>query len=121
MEVYFGTVESAVALVYHIFQSQIIQSAAQTFRCDLPILIAAHAVLRTCRELDMILKTKQSVNLIYQVRYSLYLLANLLGRHEDVRVILSEAANAHKPVKLTGFFMTMYQTQLAHAQRQVSV
>ena len=36
-------------------------------------------------------------------------------------IILGEAAHTHQTVELTGFLMTVYQTKLSHAERQISV
>ena len=36
-------------------------------------------------------------------------------------IVLSEAANPHQAVKLAGLLMTVYDSQLAHPQRQIPV
>ena len=46
---------------------------------------------------------------------------DLLRSHKDVCIVLCEAAYTHQSVKLTGFLMTVNQSQLSHAQRQITV
>ncbi len=46
---------------------------------------------------------------------------DLIRGHEDVRIILGEAAHTHQTVQLAGFLMTVNESQLTHAKRQVTV
>ena len=121
MEVNLRSVECAVALVYDIVQTHFIQSASQTVCSHLPIFITSHAVFRTGRKLNMIFEAEQLVNAVDQLCNPFDLIFDLLRSHEDVRIILSEAAHTHQTMQLTGFLMTMNDTKLAHAQRQVAV
>ena len=43
------------------------------------------------------------------------------GRHEDVRIVLREAAHAHQAVQRAGHLVAVHQTQLAHAHGQIAV
>src|SRR5699024_8493396 len=47
MEVDLRSVECSVTFVYYILQSQFIQSRAKRLCCNLPVLVASHAVFRT--------------------------------------------------------------------------
>ena len=69
----------------------------------------------------MVLKSKHGIGIVDQSYYALDLVLDLLRRHEDMRVVLCKAAHTHETMKLAGFLMTVYQTQLAHTQGQVTV
>ena len=69
----------------------------------------------------MIFESEEAVYLVDQFYYTFDLVFDLLRRHEDMCIILCEAAHAHQAVKLAGFLMTVYQTELAHADRQIAV
>ena len=69
----------------------------------------------------MVLESEQGIYLIDEACYVLDLVADLLRSHEDMGIILCEAAYTHKTVKLTGFLMTVNDTKLAHTERKVTV
>ena len=69
----------------------------------------------------MIFESEQLIYFVDQFCYALNLLADLLRHHKDVRIVLCKAAHAHQTVQLTGLLMTVYQTQLTHTKRQVTV
>ena len=121
MEVDLRSVERTVAFVYYIRKLQLVQSAAQRVCCHLPVFVAAHGILRTGRQLYMILEAEQGINFVDQSCNAFDFVLNLLRCHEDMGIILCETAHTHQTMQLTGFFMTVYQTKLAHTQRQISV
>ena len=69
----------------------------------------------------MILKSKQRIYLIDQGNNTFDLVFDLIRCHEDMSIILREAANPHQSMKLTRFLMTMNQSQLTYTKRQVTV
>ena len=69
----------------------------------------------------MVFEAEQAVHLVYQLHHALDFVLYLFGRHEDVRVILREAAHAHQPVQRAGELVPVYKAQFAHAQGQVPV
>ena len=69
----------------------------------------------------MIFKAEQLVNAVDELRNAFDLVFDLIRGHEDVRIILGEAAHTHQAVQLAGFLMTVNDTKLTHAQRQVAV
>ena len=121
MEVNLRSIESAVPLIDYIVQSQLAKSSTKPLGCHLPILVTAHTVFRTGRQLHMILETKQFIDGINQSGHSHNLFLNLFRHHKDVRVILSKTTHSHKAMQLSRFFMTMYQTQLTCPQRQIAI
>ena len=52
---------------------------------------------------------------------ALDLVLDLVRGHEDVGVVLREAAHAHQTVQRAGQLVTVHQTQLAAAHGQVAV
>ena len=121
MEVDLRSIECAIALVYHIRQSQLFQSGTQAFGCHLPIFITSHAVFRTGGQLYVVFEPKQGIYLVDQVYNALDLVLDLLRCHEDMCIILCETAYSHQTMKLTRFLMTMNDTKLTHTQRQITV
>ena len=121
MEVDLRSVERSVTFIYHIRKSDVFQSAAQSICSHLPFCIASHAVLRTCGQFYMIFESEQAVNLIDQLYNTLDLILDLLRSHEDMSIVLCEAAHSHQSVELAGFLMAVYDTQFAHADRQITV
>ena len=59
----------------------------------------------------MIFEAEQGVYLVDQLCNALDLITDLIRSHEDMGIILGEAAYTHKTVKLTGFLMTMNEYQ----------
>ena len=121
MEVDLRSVECAVAFVDYVVKSKVIECSAESFGCYLPVLIASHAVFRTGGQLYVIFESEQFVNLVNQVCNALDFIFNLLRCHEDMGIVLVEAAYTHQTVQLAGFLMTMYQANLCQTQRQITV
>ena len=121
MEVDLGSVERAVAFIDHIILSGLIQRLTQGLRRQFPILIASHAVFGSGGQLHMIREAETAVDLVDQAHYALDLVLDLLPGHENMRIVLGEAAHAHQAVQLAGLFMTVHQSQLADPKRQVTV
>ena len=121
MEVDLRSVERAVAFIYHIRESDVVERGSQRVCRHFPVLVASHAVLRTGGKLYMIFESEEAVYLVDQFYNAFDLILDLLRRHEDMCVVLCEAAHAHQAVELAGFLMAVYQAELAHADRQVAV
>ena len=122
MEVELRAVERAVALVDDIVLADLSDRLCEGLRsanCQSSSL--AHVVLRHGGQLDLIGQTEGGVYLVEQADNVLDLVLHLIPGHEDVRVILREAAHAEQTVQRAGQLVTVYQTQLAHAQRQLAV
>ena len=69
----------------------------------------------------MVFETKELVNAVDQLSHTLDLIADLFRHHEDMGVVLCEAAHTHKSVKLSGFLMAVNKAQLAHTQGKILV
>ncbi len=94
MEVYLRAVEGAVALVYGVIKPQLLQSVLKAVCSGLPVLIAAHAVGGAGGKLYGVFEAEFAVNLVYHVHNAHDLIGYLLRTHEDVGIVLSEAAHA---------------------------
>ena len=121
VEVDLGAVEGAVALVDHVVHAQLVQSALEAVGGLGPHLVGADGVFRPGGQLHVIFKAKYAVYLVDQVVHALDLVLDLLGGHEDVGVVLGEAAHPHEPVEGAGQLVAVYQAQLAAAAGQVPV
>ena len=69
----------------------------------------------------MIFKAKQLIYTVNQADYAGNFILNLFLCHEDMRVILVEAANTHQTMQCAALFVSVYQTDFSHTHRQVSV
>ena len=96
-------------------------ASARVGSANCPVLHVAHVILRHGGQLDLIGQAEGRVNLIEQTNDVLDLVLHLIPGHEDVGIILREAAHAEQTVQCAGQLMTVYQTQLAYAQRQLLV
>ena len=95
MEVDLRTVKSSVPFIYNIRKSDIIKRASKSICRHFPIFITSHTVVRPCRKLDMILKSKQTIHFVDQFYNAFDLIFNLFRRHENMRIILCKTANSH--------------------------
>ena len=121
VEVDLGTVEGAVALVDLVFEPQPFKRRPKRVRRVLPIFIRTHAVVGTGGELHMIFEPEELVHLVDELDDALDLGRDLLGGHEDVRIVLREAAHAHEAVKLAALLMAMDEAEFAHADGQILI
>ena len=96
MEVDLRAIECAVAFVDYIVKAKIIECAAETFGCYLPVLIASHAVFRTGGQLYVIFESEQLIYLIDQSYNTFDLVTDLFRHHEDMCIILCETAYTHQ-------------------------
>ena len=121
VEVNLRAVERAVALVDDIGHAQLLQGRFQAVGRILPVLVGAHRILRAGGQLDKVFKAELGVHLIDQRHHPGDLIGNLLAGHEDMGIILGEAAHAEQAVERALQFVAVHQAQLAAAQGQVTV
>ncbi len=69
----------------------------------------------------MIFKAEQLIYTVNQADYAGNFILNLFFCHEDMRVILVEAANTHQTMQCAALFMSVNHTDFSHTHRQVSV
>ena len=99
MEVDLRSVECSVTFVYNIVDSHIFKGASKAVCCLLPSFIASHAVLRTCRKLNMIFESEKFIYAVDKVYYALDLISYLVLCHKDMSIVLCEASNSHKTME----------------------
>ena len=70
----------------------------------------------------MVFKAKHG-NTRSSIRFTTPMISSvdLIWGHKDVGIVLRKAAYPHQTMQRTGQLMPVYQTQLAHAQRQIPV
>src|SRR5262249_18486299 len=94
MEVDFGTVERAVAFVDLVRKLGGVQSAFQAHSCDFPLLVGADGVFfRPGGQLKAILKAESGIDLVGKLKDGKDLALDIFRFHEDMGVVLVEAAN----------------------------
>lgn len=118
MEVDLRTVERAVALVDDIGLAELVERGDETVGRDRPLLIRADVILRHSGQLHVVLEAKERVHVVNELGDALDLVLDLIGCHEDVRIVLREAADAEQTVQRAGQLMTVHDAELATLQRQ---
>ena len=121
MEVELRTVERAVALVDDEVLAHLGDRFLQDVLVALPLLDAADVAFGHGGQLDRVVQTEGRIHLVEQADDVLDLVLHLLGRHEDVRVVLREAAHAEQSAQSAGQLVAVHKTQLAAAKRQIAV
>ena len=121
MEVNLRAIESAVALVNHIFFVQLLQGSNQAVGGDFPIFVASDVIFRHGGQFHMVFKAKHRINVVNELCYTDNLILNLLFGHKDMSIVLSKAAYPHQAVQRAGQLMPVYEAQFPHPQRQVTV
>ena len=119
MEVNLRAVECTIAFIDGIFNAVFIQCVLQTCCCNFPSLVRAHAVFGSCGQFNVIFKAEQLIYTVNQADYAGNFILNLFFCHEDMCVILVEAANTHQAMQCAALFVSVYQTDFSHTHRQV--
>ena len=96
-------------------------AAFESLGREIPVFLVAHVILGHGRDFDLIGQTEHGIDLVEQADNALYLVLHLIPCHEDMRVILSEAAHAEQTVERAGQLVAVNQSELAHSQGQVAV
>ena len=121
MEVDLRAVKGAVPFVDAVLQAEIVHGLAQGVGGHFPRSIVAHGVVRTGGQFCMVGQAEGGVHFVEQTDGFLDHIFDLVGHHEDVGIVLGEAAHTEQAVQGAGQFMTMDQAQFAHPQRQFFV
>ncbi len=87
----------------------------------IPVLLNAHVILGHRGDLALVAQAEHGVDLVEQADDILDLILHLLPGHEDVRVVLREAADAEEAVQRAGKLVAVNKAQLAHTQGQIAV
>ena len=121
MEIELRAVERAVALVDDVALAHLGHGGLERFGGEIPVLHIAHVILGHRGDLDLVAQAEHGVDLVEQADDILDLVLHLLPGHEDVRVVLREAADTEEAVQRAGKLVAVDKAQLAHAQRQIAV
>ena len=121
VEVQLGAVEGAVALVDDEGLAHVRDGFLQDVLVVLPLLHGADMVLGHGGELDLVLEAEGGVHLVEEPDHVLDLVLHLLGGHEDMGVVLGEAADPEQAVEGAGQLVPVHQAQLTAAQGQIPV
>ena len=121
MEVQLGAIESAVALVDLEGLAHVGDSVFQDVLVMLPLLHSADVILRHGAEFNGVAEAEGGVHFVEQADRLLDHVLHLVRGHEDVGVVLGEAADPEQAVERTGQLVPVYQAQLAHPQGQLPV
>ena len=121
VEVEFRTVECAVALVYDILLAHLGDGFLEGVLGKLPVSLVAHMVVGHGGKLYLIGQSEERINLVKELDDSLNFVLHLIPGHEDMCVVLREAAYTEQAVQCAGQLVTVDKAQLADTHRQVTV
>ena len=121
MEVDLRAIERTVALVDDIGLAKLVERGDEAVCRNLPLLVRANVILRHGGQLHVVLEAEERVHVVDELGHALDLVLDLIGRHEDVRIVLREAADAEQAVQGAGQFMAVHDAEFADTQRQVAV
>ena len=121
MEVQLRAVERAVSGVDGEGLSHLGDGGAQRILCKAPALFVANVVVRHGRQLDGVGQAERRIDLVEELDDILNFVLHLIPCHEDMRVVLREAAHAEQAVQRAGELMAVDQTELTDSERQVAV
>ena len=121
VEVQFRAVEGAVAFVDDVRDVAFFDDIMQGLGSQFPDFVGAHGVFRTSGQFDVVFQAELFVCLVEEVHDAGDFFFHLARQHEDMGVVLSEAADAEQAVEGTVEFMAMDQAEFSHAHREVAV
>ena len=101
--------------------SPVLQGAAEIVFGTVPQPVVPGAVHRTGREYDLHVAAEQFVTLEDHAHDAEYLVPHLLGRAEDVCVVLGKAAHAREPGHGSGELVAVEPAEIGESQRQIPV
>src|SRR5919199_525043 len=123
-EVRLGTVEGGLALDRLILDAVRIERRPQRIRRLLPLLVIRHVLSLAATQAELHVVAMELVrveHLADQVQRPAELLFDLVGRTEDVAVVLRQAAHACEPRKLARLFVAVERRELGEAQWKLTV
>ena len=121
-ELDFRPVESPFAGVVGVVQAKRIHGLLQRLLGPVPYPVIPDPAFRTVGELDHhVLKTHVPVDAEHQVADRARLLGDLVGRAENVGIVLGKGPNPHQAVKRAGGFVTVHLAELGQAQGQLPI
>ena len=121
MEIQLRAIERAVALVDDERNTHFLDGVSESAFCHFPFFVGSHGVLRSGGKLYMILETEHFIDIIAEFRDALNLIVNLFRQHEDMCVVLREGTDSHQTVQRAGKLMSVHLSELAAANRKISV
>ena len=121
MEVELRTVKRAVALVDDILLAHLSDGFLEGVLRKLPVGLVAHVVVGHGGKLDLIRQAEQRIDLVKELDNALNLVLHLIPSHEDVRIVLCEAADTEQAVQSAGQLVAVDKAELSHAKRQVAI
>ena len=121
VEVDLRAVEGAVALVELVIHAKLRQSRLQAVLRSLPVLIGAHGVVGAGGKLHMVLEAELLVHRVDKAHDAHDLVGELVGAHEQVRIVLVEAAHAEQAVQGAAHLVAVHRADLAGADGQVAI
>ncbi len=121
VDVDLGAVEGPAPLVDHVVHAATLQDAAQRLRGLVVDRRVADRLVRSRRQGDVVLVAEDAQQIVGQVEQAVVLVRDLVRPHEDVGVVLREAADAQHPVQGAAALVPVAGPKLREAQRQVAV
>ena len=123
MHIYLRAVESAAALFHFVFQARCLHGRAQAFGGCFPEAVVADGLAGRLggQAGAEIVEPESPQHRQHELQKLCQLACYLLGRAEDVAVVLGESSGAEQAVKRARKLVAIYRAQLEQAQRQLPI
>ena len=121
MEIQLRAVESAVPFVNLVGNAGLFDGFAESVGGNFPQFIAAHGVFRTGGQFHMVFQAEYAVHLLVHGHALDDFFLHLVLGHENVGIVLGEAAYTEEAVESAAQFMTMNQAEFTDPHGQIPV
>mmetsp|Transcript_34177 Transcript_34177/g.82782 ORF Transcript_34177/g.82782 Transcript_34177/m.82782 type:complete len:385 (+) Transcript_34177:128-1282(+) len=116
------SIERPSSLVNGVVPALALESPLQCGLGALPDIIRSDALLRPGAEVYLVvLEPETREDRLGQVQHPHELVLELLGKAEDVRIVLREPPDSHQPVQGPGSFVPVHRAKLCPSDRKFSV
>ena len=116
-----GSVERTITVIEGPGHTTGVESLLEGCLRLIPQIIASQTVLGPGRQLQLESESKDGVHVLEEVEHVLDLTGDLLGRAENVTVILLEASNSDKSAKGTRDLISVKHAKISVTKRQVTI
>ncbi len=121
MEVELGAVERTVACIYLEASARLYYCLFQNLFGKPPVFFIADVRLGHGGKLDAVFEPEERIDLVEELGDILYLILHLFPAHENMRIVLCEAADSEKTVQSARKLVSVNYAELSHSHREFPV
>lgn len=121
LDIDLGTIEGSITVVESPGLTELDESFLEGSLSLIPLLLRAESVVRPRRQLELVGKAEDAINVFEEVQTGKDLLTDLFCRAEDVSIILLEATNTNETTEGARDLVTVKNAEISVAERKVTV